>query len=199
MPPISSSTILRTSRPCRWWRRRANEDLLLGRQFRKVYNGTAEERRAAIMALDPEKRKKVWHMVPDNVVEGLPESEEGADAARKKQAEERQAEIAPSAAAARRSAESGSERDCNEWHARASAPRCSPRSMRASSRKWRRLFRRTRLAGQPELRRMGMMTRTPKQVVIGDLREAKRLSRDLFQPAVGGGARGFLVQPLQCV
>ena len=42
---------------------RLNE-LLPGEQFRKVFNGTAEERRAAIMALDPEKRTKVLSAVP---------------------------------------------------------------------------------------------------------------------------------------
>ena len=44
---------------------RVNE-LLPGEQFRKVYNGTAEERLAAIMALDPEKRKQVLAVVPTN-------------------------------------------------------------------------------------------------------------------------------------
>ncbi|HVV46982.1 MAG TPA: DUF1800 family protein, partial [Bryobacteraceae bacterium] len=45
-------------------------DLLPGDQLRQVFGGTAEERRTAIMALDPEKRMKVLAVVGDNVVEG---------------------------------------------------------------------------------------------------------------------------------
>ena len=68
-------------------------ELLPGEQFRKVFNGTAEERRAAIMALDPEKRMKVLTMVPPNVVEGLPDLQKEQAAARRKQQEERQMEM----------------------------------------------------------------------------------------------------------
>ena len=71
---------------------RLNE-LLPGDQFRKVFNGTAEERHAAIMALDPEKRMKVLASVPPNVVEGLPDLQKEQAAARQKQQEERQMEM----------------------------------------------------------------------------------------------------------
>jgi uncharacterized protein (DUF1800 family) len=150
---------------------RANE-LLPGDQFRKVYNGTAEERQAAIMALDPEKRRQVLAMVPDNVVEGLPELKKEREAARKQQIEERQAEsrrlrppladlldpdqrqIALKGTAEQRAALFSSLDEGKLEKVAAALPL-------------------NVLAGQPDLRRMGMMLRTPLQVVIGDLREAK--------------------------
>src|SRR5260370_12500262 len=68
-------------------------DLLPGEQFRKVMNGTAEERRAAIMALDPEKRMKVLASVPQNVVEGLPDLQKEQITARQKMQEDRMMEM----------------------------------------------------------------------------------------------------------
>ncbi len=68
-------------------------ELLPGEQFRKVLNGTAEERRAALMALDPEKRMKVLTMVPPNVVEGLPDLQKEQAAARRKQQDEQQMQM----------------------------------------------------------------------------------------------------------
>src|SRR5215831_8841934 len=68
-------------------------EILGPEQMRKVFNGTAEERRAAIIALDPEKRLKVLALVPPNVVEGLPELKKEQEEARKKQQEEQQAEM----------------------------------------------------------------------------------------------------------
>ena len=68
-------------------------ELLPGEQFRKVLNGTAEERRAAIMALDPEKRIKVLSAVPPNVLEGLPDLQKEQAAARQKMQEDRQMEM----------------------------------------------------------------------------------------------------------
>ena len=150
---------------------RVNE-LLPGDQFRKVYNGTAEERSAAIMALDPEKRKQVLSVVPDNVVEGLPELKKERELARTKRAEEQreeqrrlrppltdlldpvQRQIALKGTPEQRAALFASlDEDKLEKVAGALPP--------------------VSLAGQPELRRMGMMTRAPMQVVSGDLQEAK--------------------------
>ena len=67
--------------------------LLPGQQFRKVFNGTAEERRAALMALDAGKRMQVLSMVPANVLEGLPDLQKEQEAARQKQQEQRQMEM----------------------------------------------------------------------------------------------------------
>src|SRR5260370_10817242 len=48
-------------------------DLLPVDQFRKLFHGTAEERRAAIMALAPEKRIKVLAAMPPHFLQGLPD------------------------------------------------------------------------------------------------------------------------------
>src|SRR5947209_7395113 len=68
-------------------------DLLPGDQFRKVYSGTAEQRRAAIKALDPAVRVKVLPMLPPQVLEDLPELQKEQTEARKAAEEERQAEM----------------------------------------------------------------------------------------------------------
>ena len=59
---------------------------------RKVMNGTAEERRAALTAMDPEKRTQVLLTMPPTNLESLPEFKQEADDARKAQQEQRQAE-----------------------------------------------------------------------------------------------------------
>jgi uncharacterized protein (DUF1800 family) len=147
-------------------------ELLPREQYRKVFNGTAEERRAAIMALDPETRINVLAMIPPNLVECIPELQKEQGDARKKQQEQRQMEmrrlrpqlgdlldaqqiqIARRGTAAERAALFSS-LDAAKLQQVAAA--LSPDA----------------LAGQPELRRMGAMSRAPRQVPIGDLREAK--------------------------
>jgi uncharacterized protein (DUF1800 family) len=68
-------------------------EILTPDQFRTVFNGTAEERRDAILRLPPEKRLLVLARVPPNVVKGLPDLEKEQQAARRKEADERQAEM----------------------------------------------------------------------------------------------------------
>jgi len=150
---------------------RLNE-LLPGEQFRKVFNGTAEERRAAIMALDLEKRMKVLAAVPPNVVEGLPDLQKEQAAARQKMQEDRQMEM-------RRMRP-----PLNELL----SPQQVQVALRGTPAQRAALFSTLdaeivqrlagslppdALAGQPELRRLGVILRSPQQVVIGDLREAK--------------------------
>jgi uncharacterized protein (DUF1800 family) len=59
----------------------------------KVMNGTAEERTAALDAMDPELRGKILAALPDNVVEYTPKYKDQAEKARKALQEERQAQI----------------------------------------------------------------------------------------------------------
>jgi len=147
-------------------------ELLPPDQFRKVFNGTAEERRAAIMGLEPEKRMKVLAQVPPNVVEGLPDLKKEQEAARQMQQEEvrmemrkmrpplnellppEQVQVALHGPEQQRGALFATLNSDTLQKLAAALP------MEA-------------LANQPELRRLGVMTRTPQQVVIGDLREAK--------------------------
>ena len=58
----------------------------------KVMNGTAEERTAALDAMDPELRGKVLAALPDNVVEYTPKYKDEAEKARKALQDERQAQ-----------------------------------------------------------------------------------------------------------
>ena len=55
-------------------------------------NGTAEERTAALDAMDPELRAKVLAALPDNVVEYTPKYKDEAEKARKALQDERQAQ-----------------------------------------------------------------------------------------------------------
>jgi uncharacterized protein (DUF1800 family) len=58
----------------------------------KIMNGTAEERTAALDAMDPEVRSKVLAALPDNVVEYTPKYKDEAAKARKALQDERQAQ-----------------------------------------------------------------------------------------------------------
>jgi len=150
---------------------RLNE-IITNEQQRKIYNGTAEERRAAIMALDPEKRWKVLAMVPDNVVEGMADLQKERTTARQKDQEERQKEIrrlrpqlndllSPDEVrtATRGTPEERSAlfRSLNPEKLQKVAAALPPDA----------------LAGQAELRRAANMTRFPQQNIGADLREGK--------------------------
>lgn len=67
--------------------------LMSQEERRKVMNGTAEERRAALVAMDPEKRKQVLLTMPPTNLESLPEFKQEADDARKAQQQQMQAEV----------------------------------------------------------------------------------------------------------
>jgi hypothetical protein len=156
-------------------------DLLAGDVFRKVYNGTAEERREAINALDPEKRMKVLPLLPDNVVSGLPDIRAERDEAQAQQQKERQAEqrrlrpplidlldpqqreIALNGPSEKRSVFFAS---LDPEKLRKVAAALPPND----------------LNGAPELRRMGMMSRQPQQVALADLREAKVYRKRMTNP-----------------
>ena len=150
---------------------RLNE-IITNEQQRKIYNGTAEERRAAIMALDPEKRWKVLAMVPDNVVEGMADLQKERTTARQKDQEERQKEIrrlrpqlndllSPDEVrtATRGTPEERSAlfKSLNPEKLQKVAAALPPDA----------------LAGQAELRRAANMTRFPQQNIGADLREGK--------------------------
>jgi len=68
-------------------------ELLTQDQIRQILNSTAEERRAALDALTPEKRKQVLSVVAPQQLTGLPDIQKEADAARQEQQAERQKQI----------------------------------------------------------------------------------------------------------
>jgi uncharacterized protein (DUF1800 family) len=153
-------------------------EVLKPEEMRKVMNGTAEERRKAITELDADKRMKVLAVVPDNVVEGLPEIKKERDEARQKQQEERQMEM-------RRTRPPLSELlDPNQVKIAmngkpeeraalfASLPQDKLEKIAAT-------LPPNAVADRPDLRRIGTMARTPRQVPLADLREA-RLYRAIY-------------------
>jgi uncharacterized protein (DUF1800 family) len=147
-------------------------ELLPQDQLRKVLNGTAEERKAALMALDPEKRSQVLARVPQNVLEGLPELQQEATMARQKDLEERtkelrklrpplnellppdQFQIAQRGTREQRNALFSSLDATKRQQVAAALP---PQA----------------LADFPDMRRLAAVSRSPRQVVVADLREAK--------------------------
>ncbi|HZL56698.1 MAG TPA: DUF1800 domain-containing protein, partial [Bryobacteraceae bacterium] len=147
-------------------------ELLPADQLTRVRNGTAEQRQKALMALDPEKRTKVLALLQPDSLDGLPDLQKEAEAARKAQAEERQKEFRKRMP------------PLNDL--------LSPDQMnmvyRASPEQLTELFayfepsKRLQVAGAlppqsmaafPEMRREAMKLRQPQQAVIGDLKEGK--------------------------
>jgi Protein of unknown function (DUF1800) len=144
-------------------------NLLTPDERRKIYNGNAEQRKVAIMALDAGKRTQVLAMVPDDVVEGLPELQKERDAARKQQQEERQAEMR------RLRPPLADVLDQSQMQIAlfGSAERQSALFATLDSTKLEQVAAALppdALAGRPELRRMGAMARFPQQLVVADLR-----------------------------
>lgn len=153
-------------------------DLLQPDEVRRVLNGTAEERKAAFLAMSPEKRSQVLARVGANVLEGLPELQREATVARQKEQEERTKELRKMRPPLNelltpdqlRTAQRGaweerqalfSSLDTTKLQQVAAA--LPPQS----------------LVDFPELRRMGTVSRQPREAAMADLREAK-LYRALY-------------------
>jgi uncharacterized protein (DUF1800 family) len=154
------------------------QELLQPDQIRKVLNGTAEERKAALLAMSPEKRDQVLAVAPPNVLEGLPELQQEATAARQKQQEERTRQMRMLRPPLNellnpdqlRTAQRGT------WEERqALFSSLDPGKLRQVAG----ALPAQALVDFPELRRLGAVSRQPRQVVMGDLREAK-LYRALY-------------------
>jgi uncharacterized protein (DUF1800 family) len=147
-------------------------DLLTNDQMRKVYNGTAEERRTTLLALDAEKRAKVLAFVPTNVLEGLPDLQKEATAARQKQQEERQMEMRKLRPPLNDLLSSADVQVALHGTAEARAAlyaNMDPEKLLKIAG----ALPPDAVADQPEMRRMGAISRFPQQVIISDLREAK--------------------------
>jgi len=147
-------------------------ELLGQEQYRRIYNGTAEQRRAAIEALDSFKRVKVLAVLPPSVLEDLPDLRKEQELARRKDQEDRQIEMRrirpplsdlldPEAVAIARNGPEAARQvlfdTLDETKLQQVAANLPPAA----------------LGGRPGLRRMVEMSRLPNQVVLGDLREAK--------------------------
>ena len=151
----------------------ANLNTLLSQEERrKVLNGTAEERRAALTALDPDKRRQVLTMIPPTNLESIPEFQKEAEDARKARQDEIQKE------ARRRNPQL---MDLLTSDQVSTALRGNPEQLAA-------LFsyldpeKRQQVAAAmppqtlaefPEMRRAGMRWRQPQQIASADLKEGK--------------------------
>jgi uncharacterized protein (DUF1800 family) len=147
-------------------------ELLSQDQMRQILNSTAEERRAALDALTPEKRKQVLTVIVPQQLFGLPDVQKEAEAARQEQQAERQKEL------------------------RKQMPQLTDlltqnqiqTALRGNKEQLEELFsfldpeKRKQviaalppqaLAQFPEYRRMGLKSKQPQQVVSGDLKEGK--------------------------
>ena len=147
-------------------------ELLSQDQIRQILNSTAEERRAALDALTPEKRKQVLSVVAPQQLTGLTDIQKEAEAARQEQLVERQKQI------------------------RKLMPQLTDlltqdqiqTALRGNTEQLKELFgfldpeKRQQVAAAlppqtlaqlPEYRRMGLKSKQPQQVVSGDLKEGK--------------------------
>jgi uncharacterized protein (DUF1800 family) len=147
-------------------------DLLPQTEMRRVLSGTAEERRAAILALDPEKRWQVLAMVPPNVVEGVPELVKEQEAARKKRNEMFQAEMRrlrpPLNELLAADQVSVALRGTSAERAALWASLDSEKLAKVAA-----SLPPNAVDDQPAMRRLSYMSRNPQQAVRADLHEAK--------------------------
>ena len=146
--------------------------LLPGDDFRKVMNGTAEERTAVLKALDSEKRKQVLAMLPPNVIQYTPEYKQEAEAARRERQEQIQAELR------KRNPQLQDLLNQDQLRAVTTGNRDQIQSLLAYLDPEKRdrvasLLPPQSLAALPELRREAQFKRTPRLVPSEDLKEAK--------------------------
>jgi len=147
-------------------------ELLSQDQIRQILNSTAEERRAALDALTPEKRKQVLTVIPAQQLTGLPDIQKESEAARQAQQEERQKQIRMLMPPLNelltqdqiQLALRGNKEQLEELFSfldpakrKQVAAALPPQA----------------LAQLPEYRRMGLNSKQPPEVVSGDLKEGK--------------------------
>jgi uncharacterized protein (DUF1800 family) len=148
-------------------------------QRRKLQNGTAEERKAMILALEPETRWQVLATVQPNVLEGLgDEIQQEAKAAKQRQQDERTKEqrklrpplsdlLTPDEIAI---AQYGAKADREALFNSLGAIKMKQVAMALAP---------ANLSDFPEMRRLNTASRTPRQMVLLDLRDA-RILRALY-------------------
>ena len=146
--------------------------VLSPQDMNKVRTGTAEQRKAILASLDPEKRRQVLLQLPPQNLEDLPEYKKEADEARKMQQEEAQKEnrlrnpqlqdlLNPDQMTVARSG--------NKEQLTALFAYLDPEKRRLVAG----VLPPQSLAAFPEIRREGQFRRAPRQVASEDLKEAK--------------------------
>jgi uncharacterized protein (DUF1800 family) len=147
-------------------------DVLSPEERRKVQMGTAEQRKAVLVSLDDEKRRRVLLQIPAQNLEDLPEYKKEAEDARKMQQEEAQKEARqrnPQLQDLLNPDQVSIARRGNKEQLAALFAYLEPdkRALLAAA------LPRDTLADFPELRRDGERKSQPRQVVSQDLKEAK--------------------------
>ncbi|HLH42893.1 MAG TPA: DUF1800 domain-containing protein [Bryobacteraceae bacterium] len=141
-------------------------------QMQKILNGTAEERRAALMALDAEKRRIVLRQISPGLVESFPDLKKEMEEARRAEQQEQQQQM----------------RRMNPQLSDLLNPDQAAMAQRGNREQLEELFRFLEpdkreqvaaalppqaLAEFPEMRRLWMKRRQPQQIATADLREGK--------------------------
>ncbi|MCU1334838.1 MAG: hypothetical protein JWO19_419 [Bryobacterales bacterium] len=149
-------------------------ELLSQDQIRRVMNGTAEERQAALGTLDSDKRRQVLAVIAPQQLAGTPELQKEAEAARQQQQTERQKQIRKimpplNDLLTQDQMDLALRGDPEQLGGLLDSFDSTKREQVAGA------LPPQRLAGFPELRRMGLRARQPQQVVSGDLKEGKVL------------------------
>ena len=146
--------------------------LLSQEQMRQVLNGTAKERKAALGALDPDKRKQVLAMLPLTNLASIPEYQQEAEDARKARQEQMQMEARlrnPPLSDLLSPDQIGVATRGNAEQLQALFNYLDPEKRRQVAA----ALPPQALADFPEMRREGMRQRQPQQLVMGDLKEGK--------------------------
>ena len=145
---------------------------------RKVLNGTAEERKAALESFDPEKRKQVLLVLPPTNLSSIPEFQQEADDARKEQQEQRAQEMR------RRNPTLNDLLDTDQMKIAMNGASDQVKALLTGlepekERQVAAAMPPARLADLPDIRREAQRYRNPQQVVSSDLRAGK-LNRAVY-------------------
>ena len=147
-------------------------ELLAPDQVRRLLNSTAEDRQAVLGSLDADKRKQVLATIGPQQLSGMAELQKEADVARQEQQAERQKQIRKLMPTLQdlltqdqiNAVMQGNSEQLTEFLSFLDPIKRQQVAAALPPQK---------LAQLPELRRMGLRSRQPQQVVIGDLKEGK--------------------------
>ena len=149
-------------------------ELLKQDQITRLLNGTIEERKAVIDSLDPEKRKQVLLAAAPPWFAVIPELKKEVEDARKAQQEGRQAEMKRQNPPLNELLDPA-QRDVVQKGTPAEIVELLDQFDPTKRQQIASAMPRQRLAGLPDLRRLGTGVRQPQEVVMSDLREGKVL------------------------
>lgn len=158
--------------PALMFRQAPLNELLSQDQVRRVLNGTAEQRQSTLATLDPEKRRQVLSIIPLQQLEGQPELQKEADAARQEQQAERQKQIRKlmpplNDLLTQEQINTLMQSTGEQFMEFLNFQDPAKRQLLIGA------LPPQKLAQFPELRRVGLRSRQPQQVISGDLKEGK--------------------------